>query len=89
MAWTAIKAVRVCTTGSLGIAPVRVRAIYTMTSIGKGAVSISDGNVALLVYDTPGTSGTSYQLLPDAGIRFVTDCSVTAPAGTVLTIYYD
>ena len=83
-----LKSIRLSTTGSVGIAPVRLRGVYYMTSTTKGAVSISDGNTALLVFDTI-TSTAQDVILPQSGIRFNSDCSVTAPAGTVLTLIYD
>ncbi len=87
MGWTTLRSARICSTGSVGVAPIRVRALYVLTST-RGAVSITDGTTALLVADYP-TSASTYMQLPDAGIYFKNRCSITGPTNCVVTVFYD
>jgi hypothetical protein len=88
MGWTNVKSASVCTTGSIGTPPLRVRSIYFVTSTTKGSVSFFDGSTRAISFDTI-TSSAMIHYMPDSGVRFESTCSITAPAGTVLTVYYD
>lgn len=88
MSWTAVKAIQIDATGSVGISTGRVRAISSHTSTTQGIIAILDGTTTILSY-VQTSSSNHYMLLPQAGVRWTSSCSVNGPAASNITIFYD
>lgn len=90
MSWTAVRAIQIDATGSVGVAYTngRVRGIYSHTSVTQGIIAVLDGATTILSY-VQTSSSNHYMLLPTAGVRFTTGCSVTGPAASNITVFFD